>query len=141
MSNLSTAQSYPLTVFSQLADVPTYVKTLHQMHLHYPSLVLVPDTFLSLSDASLAASGKRPNTTSLLVQCILEEFDSVPVEPVVRKYWSDTNGTDYSTELTFLVFQLEDYKVLNLSTNCALRMKSALQLLSQYLTSMKIICI
>lgn len=76
----------------QLSDVPTYVKTLHQMHLHYPSLVLVPDTFLSLSDASLVSGGKRPNTTSVLVQSILEEFDSVPVEPVLRKYWSDTAG-------------------------------------------------
>ena len=62
------------------------------MHLHYPSLVLVPDTFLSLSDSSLSSGVKRAHTTSLLVQAILEEFDSVPVEPVLRKYWSDTAG-------------------------------------------------
>ena len=76
----------------QLADCPTYVKTLHQMHLHYPSMILVPDTFLSLSDVSLTSSGKKPQTTSLLVQCIMEEFEGVPVEPVMRKYWSDNAG-------------------------------------------------
>jgi DNA mismatch repair protein MSH4 len=64
------------------------------MHLHFPSLVLVPDTFLSLADASLSSGAKRPGTTSLLVQSILQEFDSVPVEPVLRKYWSDTAGKD-----------------------------------------------
>lgn len=63
------------------------------MHIHKPCLVLVPDTFISLSDATLAAGGKRPNTTSLLVQCILEEFEYIPVEPVLRKYWSDSAGT------------------------------------------------
>ncbi|KAI0089898.1 muts domain V-domain-containing protein [Irpex rosettiformis] len=83
----------------QLSDVPTYVKTLHQMHLHYPSLILVPDTFLSLSDASLLSGGKRPNTTSVLVQSILEEFDSAPVEPVMRKYWSDNAGLEFVNHL------------------------------------------
>lgn len=63
------------------------------MHLHRPGLVLVPDTFISLSDPTLAAGGQRADTTSLLVQCILEEFESVPVEPVLRKYWSDVAGT------------------------------------------------
>ncbi|KAI0809119.1 muts domain V-domain-containing protein [Irpex lacteus] len=83
----------------QLSDVPTYVKTLHQMHLHYPSLVLVPDTFLSLSDASMSSGAKRPSTTSLLVQSILEEFESVPVEPVLRKYWSDAAGLEFVNHL------------------------------------------
>ncbi|KAI0344201.1 hypothetical protein BDW22DRAFT_1412762 [Trametopsis cervina] len=84
----------------QLSDVPTYVKTLHQMHLHYPSLVLVPDTFLSLSDASIVSGGKRPRTTSLLVQSILEEFESVPIEPVLRKCWSDTAGLEFVNQLS-----------------------------------------
>lgn len=78
----------------QLADCPTYVKTLHQMHLHYPSMILVPETFFSLSDISLASGGKKPQTTSLLVQCMMEEFEGVPIEPVTRKYWSDSAG-DY----------------------------------------------
>ena len=55
-------------------------------------MVLVPDTFLSLADVSLPSGGKKPQTTSLLVQCIMDEFDSVPVEPVMRKYWSDNAG-------------------------------------------------
>lgn len=75
----------------QLADSPTYIKTLHQLHLHSPSLILVPDTFLSMSDVSLASGGKKPSTTSVLVQCMLEEFD-VPVEPVMRRYWNETAG-------------------------------------------------
>ncbi|KAH9939032.1 muts domain V-domain-containing protein [Epithele typhae] len=82
----------------QLADCPTYVKTLHQMHLHYPSIVLVPDTFVSLSD-SHAASGKKPQTTSLLVQYIMDEFEGVSIEPVMRKYWSDNAGLDFVNQL------------------------------------------
>ena len=31
----------------KLADCPTCIKTLHQMHIHYPSLVLVLDTFIA----------------------------------------------------------------------------------------------
>ncbi|KAI1790487.1 muts domain V-domain-containing protein, partial [Ganoderma leucocontextum] len=83
----------------QLADCPTYVKTLHQMHLHYPSIVLVPDTFMSLSDVSLASGAKTPQTTTLLVQCIMDEFDGVPIEPVMRKYWSDNAGLDFVNQL------------------------------------------
>ncbi|GJE94158.1 MutS family DNA mismatch repair protein [Phanerochaete sordida] len=69
------------------------------MHLHRPCLVLVPDTFVSLSDSTLAAGGQRADTTSLLVQCILEEFESVPVEPVLRKYWSDAAGLEFINQL------------------------------------------
>ncbi|KAJ7938393.1 muts domain V-domain-containing protein [Mycena leptocephala] len=65
----------------QLADCQTYVKTLHQMHLHPPVLVLVPDTFLSTSDGS---------PLSMLVEYIYEEFPGVPVEPIGRKYWNET---------------------------------------------------
>ncbi|KAI0757543.1 muts domain V-domain-containing protein [Daedaleopsis nitida] len=83
----------------QLADCPTYVKTLHQMHLHYPSMILVPDTFLSVPDISLTSGGKQPQTTSLLVQCIMEEFEGVPVEPVMRKYWSDNAGLEFVNQL------------------------------------------
>ncbi|RPD59471.1 hypothetical protein L227DRAFT_549255 [Lentinus tigrinus ALCF2SS1-6] len=84
----------------QLADCPTYVKTLHQMHLHYPSMILVPDTFMSVTDISLPSGGKKPQTTSLLVQCIMEEFEGVPIEPVMRKYWSDNAGLEFINQLT-----------------------------------------
>ena len=62
------------------------------MHIHRPCLVLVPDTSISVLDTGLVAGGKRPASTSVLVQCIQEEFEYVPVEPVLRKYWSDSAG-------------------------------------------------
>ncbi|CAK5271911.1 unnamed protein product, partial [Mycena citricolor] len=74
----------------QLSDCPTYVKTLHQMHLHPPMMVLVPDTFLSATDAA-------PN--SLLVEYIYEEFPGVPVEPIGRKYWNEAGGLEFISQL------------------------------------------
>ena len=73
---------------SKLADCQTYVKTLHQMHLHSPNLVLVPDTSLTTSDTN---SSKRAST-SLLVEYIREEFPGVQLEPVGRRYWNDSGG-------------------------------------------------
>ncbi|KAK0475108.1 muts domain V-domain-containing protein, partial [Armillaria novae-zelandiae] len=83
----------------QLADCQTYVKTLHQMHLHNPCLILVPDTFLSASDASLLPSGKRAPATSFLVEFIREEFPSVPLEPMGRKYWNELSGMQFIDQL------------------------------------------
>ncbi|TFK57730.1 hypothetical protein OE88DRAFT_1671924 [Heliocybe sulcata] len=83
----------------QLADCQTYVKTLHQMHIHYPSLILVPDTFLSLADALGNASVKRPTSSSLLVQCMQDEFPDVSIEPVLRKYWNETAGFEFINQL------------------------------------------
>ncbi|KAJ7270710.1 muts domain V-domain-containing protein [Mycena haematopus] len=74
----------------QLADCQTYVKTLHQMHLHPPVLILVPDTFLSASDVS---------PPSILVEYIYEEFPGVPVEPIGRKYWNETGGLEFISQL------------------------------------------
>lgn len=65
------------------------------MHLHTPCLVLVPDTFLSSSDNAAASSGRKSDSTSLLVQCIQDEFPFVPVEPVLRKYWNEDAGSAY----------------------------------------------
>lgn len=62
------------------------------MHLHNPCLILVPDTFLSASDASLLLSRKRAPATSLLVEFIREEFPNVPLEPIGRKYWNELSG-------------------------------------------------
>ncbi|KAI0761165.1 muts domain V-domain-containing protein [Trametes elegans] len=83
----------------QLADCPTYVKTLHQMHLHYPAMVLVPDTFLSLTDMTSSGANKS-QTTSMLVQCITDEFDGVPIEPVMRRYWDENAGLEFINQLT-----------------------------------------
>jgi DNA mismatch repair protein MSH4 len=86
------AVSQPGLTYLQIADCQTYVKTLHQMHLHYPTTVLVPDTFLSAPDAAFAPSGKRSTATSLLVEYIGEEFPESQIEPVSRKYWNDGGG-------------------------------------------------
>ncbi|KAF8885255.1 DNA mismatch repair protein MutS [Gymnopilus junonius] len=83
----------------QVADCQTYVKTLHQMHIHNPYLVLIPDTFLSASDAALAPSGKRAVSTSLLVEYIREEFPGVQIEPVGRRYWNDAGGLEFVLQL------------------------------------------
>jgi DNA mismatch repair protein MSH4 len=64
------------------------------MHLHYPCLVLVPHTSLSEEDAENGYG--VGSSTSLLVQCIMEEFAGVPIEPVQRKYWNDIAGDEHS---------------------------------------------
>lgn len=62
------------------------------MNLHNTVLVLVPDTSLAHVDASAPASAKFAASTSLLVQCIQDEFPGVPIEPVLRKYWNEEPG-------------------------------------------------
>ncbi|KAJ4485332.1 muts domain V-domain-containing protein [Lentinula aciculospora] len=89
-------------VLVQLSDCQTYVKTLHQMHLHKPSLILVPDTFLSVSDAALTAIGrssKRDTNSSLLVEFIREEFPDTQLEPIPRKYWNESSGLEFIQQL------------------------------------------
>ncbi|KAL5534740.1 hypothetical protein ACEPAG_1204 [Sanghuangporus baumii] len=84
----------------QLTDCQTYVKTLHHLHLHYPSLVIVPDTFLSDTDASVNSSTRHAVNATLLVQCIQGEFPHVPIEPVLRKYWNEESGLHFVNQLT-----------------------------------------
>src|SRR5712672_2440439 len=62
------------------------------MHLHNPILILIPDTFLSSKDNLGPSSGNTSSSTSLLVKFIYDEFPGVPVEPVLRKYWSEDAG-------------------------------------------------
>ncbi|KAF8266638.1 muts domain V-domain-containing protein [Lactarius quietus] len=83
----------------QLADCQTYVKTLHQMHLHYPTLVLVPDTFLSPKDSLGPSPRNKTNHTSLLVQRLCDEFPGVPMEPVLRKFWNEDAGLEFVSQL------------------------------------------
>ena len=68
------------------------------MHLHYPTTVLVPDTFLSATDAAFAPSGKRSAVTSLLVEYIEDEFPESQIETVGRKMWNDTGGNKLPLE-------------------------------------------
>ncbi|KAG8885914.1 MutS protein msh4 [Tulasnella sp. 331] len=79
-------------ILIQLADCQTYVKTIVHIRLHSPSLIFVPDTFMS-SDPMTA---RRP---SPLLECLREEFEDVPFEQVPRKCWNDTAGLDFVTQL------------------------------------------
>ncbi|KAH9994503.1 muts domain V-domain-containing protein [Russula vinacea] len=83
----------------QLADCQTYVKTLHQMHLHYPTLILIPDTFLSSKDNIGPSSKNTSTSTSLLVQCLYDEFPGVPVEPVKRFPYLVSQGLEFVSQL------------------------------------------
>ncbi|EJD04505.1 uncharacterized protein FOMMEDRAFT_83663 [Fomitiporia mediterranea MF3/22] len=87
----------------QLTDCQTYVKTLHHLHLHYPTTVLVPDTFLTNVDSSttLSSARARQSTSSppVLVQCIQEEFPGASIEPVLRKYWNEEYGLQFINQL------------------------------------------
>ncbi|KAI0307402.1 muts domain V-domain-containing protein [Multifurca ochricompacta] len=65
----------------QLADCQTYVKTLHQMHLHNPSLILVPDTFLSLK----ITWGRLEFVSQL---CVQDEERAATILAVSRKYYA-----------------------------------------------------
>jgi DNA mismatch repair protein MSH4 len=69
------------------------------MHVHRPCLVLVPDTFIAIADTVDANTNKKPNTTSLLVECIQDEFPEIPIEPVQRKYWNDDAGASPTVSL------------------------------------------
>lgn len=77
----------------QLADCQTYVKTIVHIRLHSPSVIFVPDTFMS-SDTTTAS--RRP---SPLLECLREEFEDVPFEQVPRKCWNDAAGLDFVTQL------------------------------------------
>ena len=68
------------------------------MNLHNPVLVLVPDMSLAHVDASAPASAKLAASTSLLVQCIQDEFPGVLIKPVLGKY---RNGEAGGYLLTF----------------------------------------
>ncbi|TFK71735.1 hypothetical protein BDN72DRAFT_764445 [Pluteus cervinus] len=83
----------------QLSDCQTYVKTLHQMHVHNPCLILIPDTFLSSTDAALVPSWKGQRSASLLVEFIKEEFPGVQMDPVGRRYWNDVGGLEFIMRL------------------------------------------
>jgi hypothetical protein len=80
-------------MYFQVADCQTYVKTIHHLHLHTPSIILIPDTFLT-------SKGRNNAPNTILVECLQEEFQGVPIEPVARKYWNEAaGGVFYYTSL------------------------------------------
>ena len=107
----------------QMADCQAYVKTLHQLHIHSPAVILVPDTFLTAAEASMLPSGKRSGSTSLLLEFIEEEFPNVPLEPIGRRYWNEHNGAYHL--LCFLRVVVDPYtQDWSSSSNYVLKMTS-----------------
>lgn len=82
------------TVLGQISDSQTYIKTLHQIFINKPSVVIIPDTFLSLNDTA-ASTAKTTSRTSLLIDSITEEFPNILVDPVSRKHWNEAGGLEY----------------------------------------------
>lgn len=110
----------------KLADCQTYVKTLHQIHLHCPALIPIPDTFLSSKDNLVRPSSGEPSgpgSTSLLVQCLYDDFPGVPVEHVLRKYWNEDAGTSHVYISEWFLYLL-NLKVQNSCLNSAFGMKN-----------------
>ncbi|KEP55037.1 putative DNA mismatch repair protein MutS [Rhizoctonia solani 123E] len=80
-------------VIFQIPDCQTYVKTIHHLHLHSPSAILVPDTFLPIEPTS-------KSKISPLVESISDEFSNdVEMVPIPRKYWNDNDGLDVVNRL------------------------------------------
>ena len=48
----------------------------------------------------VANGGKKPTSTSVLVKRILDEFEGVPIEPVMRKYWNETAGENSNHQIS-----------------------------------------
>jgi len=72
------------------------------MHLHWPSIILVPDTSFSSADVSASSTRRRASRrTSILLQYIREEFPWTPIEPVARKYWNDRAGVLFLPQIDF----------------------------------------
>ena len=59
--------------FRQPSDLPTYAKMLYHIHVHYLSLVLVPDAFIPPHSPGTEAS--------LLIDRVEDESDDVPITP------------------------------------------------------------
>lgn len=58
------------------------------MHVHWPSVVLVPETFVAHAHGADAVN----TGSSLLARFVTEEFPEARVEPVPRKWWNDSAG-------------------------------------------------
>ncbi|KZS90242.1 hypothetical protein SISNIDRAFT_551573 [Sistotremastrum niveocremeum HHB9708] len=78
----------------QVADVQTYFKTLHYIQLHYPSVVVMPDTSVPGERLSF-----KKQTPSLLLQYIENEFPNVTIEPLSRKFWNESAGLEFVNQL------------------------------------------
>ncbi|TCD71448.1 MutS protein msh4 [Steccherinum ochraceum] len=47
----------------------------------------------------MASAAKKAAKTSILVEFIMDEFEYMNIEPVPRRYWNDTSGLEFVTQL------------------------------------------
>lgn len=85
-------------ILSQICDSQFYVKTLHKIEIYDPGTILMVNTSFP------------PNPPSNLLSVIEEEFRETTIEPMDRKYWSETAGLDCIHSLAFRE-DLESIKV------------------------------
>ncbi|KAI1873059.1 uncharacterized protein JN550_003312 [Neoarthrinium moseri] len=85
-------------ILSQICDSQFYVKTLHKIQVHEPSAILLVSTAF--------------HPKSNLLSVIEEELHGVPIEPLDRKYWSETAGLEFIHSLAFR----EDIQAIQVAT-------------------------
>lgn len=85
-------------ILSQICDSQFYVKTLHKIQMYDPGIILMVNTAFP------------PNAPSNLLSVVQEEFQGITVEPLDRKFWSETAGLEFIHSLAFRE-DLESIKV------------------------------
>ncbi|KAK9773932.1 putative DNA mismatch repair protein-like protein MutS [Seiridium cardinale] len=96
-------------ILCQICDSQFYVKTLHKIQVYDPITILMVNTTFP------------PNPKSNLLSVIEEEFRGTNIEPLDRKYWSETAGLELIHTLAFRE-DLESIKVAiqgNFYTTCS----------------------
>ncbi|KAN0060765.1 MutS protein msh4 [Thecaphora frezii] len=82
-------------LLTQFADTPTYVKTIHHLSLHPPSVILVPGSAVRAPLGSGTKTARRAKAKhvadageeSVLVRCLEDIFD-FKVFPLPRNRWN-----------------------------------------------------
>ncbi|KAN0062620.1 MutS protein msh4 [Thecaphora frezii] len=100
-------------VLTQFADTPTYVKTIHHLSLHPPSVILVPESAVRAPLGSGTKTTRRAKAKhaadageeSVLVKCLEDVFD-LKVVPLPRNRWNHEEGARYLDKL--LVEDMKD---------------------------------
>ncbi|XP_039522600.1 mutS protein homolog 4 isoform X2 [Pimephales promelas] len=77
----------PELVLSQFADTGTYAKVITKLHNLMPMEILMPDT------SSVKGQGTK------LYSLITDSFPSVTFTPVLRKYFNEKKGLEYTQQL------------------------------------------
>ncbi|KAM3542195.1 hypothetical protein ARSEF1564_004862 [Beauveria bassiana] len=73
-------------VLSQICDNQSYVKTLHKIHINWPSRIIC------------LAQGTRPSSLMSLLRTM---FADIPIDVTDRSFWSETKGIEYINKLAF----------------------------------------